>query len=167
METKSDLWAIRIQEIKARAAESVRSARYAPLKLYECSVQAIVVVWASGTVCISLYKTVPSAHKKVNFLLGSRRTGARKEGFLAGGGARKTRHFLRKLSWPDPIPNCYPHWRRDPQGATSSAAATSSGMTDSKMHSARPSASAGAAVHSRERGPEVAQQRPSTGDVAV
>ena len=53
------------------------------------------------------------------------------------------------------------------QGATSSAAATSSGMTDSKMHSARPSASAGAAVHSRERGPEVAQQRPSTGDVAV
>ena len=53
------------------------------------------------------------------------------------------------------------------QGATSSAAATSSGMTDSKMHSARPSASAGAAVHSRERGPEVAQQRPSTGNVGV
>ena len=29
LETKSDLWAICIQEIKARAAESVRSARYA------------------------------------------------------------------------------------------------------------------------------------------
>ena len=41
------------------------------------------------------------------------------------------------------------------QGPTGSAAATSSGMTDSKMHSARPSASAGAAVHSRERGPEL------------
>ena len=41
LETKSDLCAICIQEIKARAAESVRSARYAPLKLYECSVQAM------------------------------------------------------------------------------------------------------------------------------
>ena len=53
------------------------------------------------------------------------------------------------------------------QGATSSAAATSSGMTDSKMHSARPSASAGAAVHSRERGPEFGGQRPSPKTVLV
>ena len=53
------------------------------------------------------------------------------------------------------------------QGPTSSAAATSSGMTDSKMHSARTSASAGAAVHSRERGPEFGGQRPSPKTVLV
>jgi len=71
------------------------SARYAPLELYECSVQAMWVVWASGTVCISLYKMVPSAHTKANFHLGSRRTGARKEGFLAGGAREKNAIFLR------------------------------------------------------------------------
>ena len=41
LESKSDLWVICIQEIQARAAESVRSARCAPVKLYECSVSII------------------------------------------------------------------------------------------------------------------------------
>ena len=39
--SKSDLWVICIQEIQARAAESVRSARCTPVKLYECSVSII------------------------------------------------------------------------------------------------------------------------------
>ena len=56
-----------------------------------------MVVWASGTVCISLYKMVPSAHEKANFLLGSRRTGARKEGFLARGGRGKKTPMFAKL----------------------------------------------------------------------
>ena len=58
-------------------------------------------------VCISLYKTVPSAPTKANFLLGSRQTGAREEGFLAGGGREKNRHFsigkmLLTQFWSDP-----------------------------------------------------------------
>jgi len=44
LESKSDLWVICIQEIQARAAESVRSARCAPVKLYECSVSILCSV---------------------------------------------------------------------------------------------------------------------------
>ena len=77
---------------------------------------------------------------------------------LTVGGASDAKRSLMAIALGAPLVS---------QGATSSAAATSSGMTDSKMHSARPSASAGAAVHSRERGPEVVQQRPSTGNVGV
>ena len=48
------------------------------------------MVWASGTVCISLYRMVPSAHKKANFLLGSRRTGARASRLSGWGRAEKS-----------------------------------------------------------------------------
>ena len=91
LETKSDLCAICIQEIKARAAESVRSARYAPLKLYECSVQAM---WWCGPQARSAFLCIKWCHlltKRPNFSWARAEPALACQDYLGGGRAEKSK----------------------------------------------------------------------------
>ena len=75
----------------AQRAMGQRSVRSGPWSSH-FGVGRCWVPWVAW--CHFLYKNACARARKRHFFLGSRRTGARKEGFLAGGAREKNRHFL-------------------------------------------------------------------------